>query len=209
MFKNKLSVLLCALLCALALAACGQTTQPQADQQEALLPDDLLSQPVTLYFSSGAGAWATELNLGTDGTFEGNYHDSEMGSFAPEYPNGTVYYCNFSGQFIDAQPRQDGGYDLTLDRLDMEDEEDSEVIRDKILYIASLPHGLDSGSPEGDRLAREFVLYLPGTPVADLDEDFLSWWPEQYDPDGVPDKFNCFALWNTVTNYGFFSYPEV
>ncbi len=34
----------------------------------------------TFYFSSGAGGWATELKVYADGTFEGHYYDSDMGT---------------------------------------------------------------------------------------------------------------------------------
>lgn len=55
--------------------------------------------PLTFVFSSGAGGWFTELELQPDGSFTGSYHDSEMGEFAEDYPNGTVYVCEFSGRF--------------------------------------------------------------------------------------------------------------
>ena len=39
---------------------------------------ELLSNQ-TFYFSSGAGAWGTEMDISADGSFTGNFHDSEMG----------------------------------------------------------------------------------------------------------------------------------
>ena len=51
--------------------------------------------PDEFYFSSGAGAWRTELFLQDDGSFNGQYSDSDMGSMGEEYPNGTVYICEF------------------------------------------------------------------------------------------------------------------
>ena len=49
-------------------------------------------------FCSGAGGWATELEILPDGTFSGDYHDSEMGETADEYPDGSLYLCTFSGK---------------------------------------------------------------------------------------------------------------
>ena len=49
-------------------------------------------------FSSGAGAWSTELYIQTDGSFSGDFHDSDMGDCTDEYPYGTLYFCAFSGR---------------------------------------------------------------------------------------------------------------
>ena len=49
-------------------------------------------------FSSGAGGWSAGLRIGEDGSFTGDFHDSEMGDMGEEYPNGTIYCCSFSGR---------------------------------------------------------------------------------------------------------------
>jgi len=49
-------------------------------------------------FSSGAGGWSTDLWTQADGSFTGEYHDSEMGETGEGYPDGTIYVCRFSGQ---------------------------------------------------------------------------------------------------------------
>ena len=48
-------------------------------------------------FSSGVGGWSTELNVGENGAFTGNFHDSEMGETGEGYPNGSMYGCLFHG----------------------------------------------------------------------------------------------------------------
>ena len=198
--------LLLAFLClSLLCAGCSQTTsQPQPVPP--LLPDVQLEFPSEFIFSSGAGAWATILTLNADGTFEGDYHDSEMGLTGEGYPNGTVYICTFHGQFTDARPIDEYSYRLTLDSLTA-DERPAEEIRDNILYVAAGPHGLTGSDPESSAPARNFVLYTPETPVAGLDEDFLSWWPGRYD-ENPPQTLNCYALWNTEGGFGFFTYPD-
>ena len=40
------------------------------------------------YFSSGAGAWWTELRIQGDGSFEGHYQDADMGDSGDAYTNG-------------------------------------------------------------------------------------------------------------------------
>ena len=56
-------------------------------QPELRLP---ITSPMTYIFTSGVGAWETELTLYADGTFTGQFHDSNMGETGYGYPNGTV-----------------------------------------------------------------------------------------------------------------------
>ena len=49
-------------------------------------------------FSSGVGGWSTDMRIEADGSFSGDFHDSEMGESADEYPYGTVYCCSFTGR---------------------------------------------------------------------------------------------------------------
>ena len=79
------------------------TTETEASTTEAQ-SEDVSSLPGTypmdMVFSSGAGGWSTTLTLSEDGSFTGAFSDSEMGERDEnDYPNGTVYFCNFSGQF--------------------------------------------------------------------------------------------------------------
>lgn len=187
----------------LLLVGCAPATTPQPVQP--LLPDAPLEFPAEFTFSSGAGAWATNLSLNADGTFVGDYHDSEMGLTGEGYPNGTVYICTFQGQFTDAQPINENSYRLTLDHVSV-DERPEEEIRDKILYAAAGPHGLTVGDPESADLAREFILLTPETPVSTLDEELLFWWPGTFAAT-KSETLGCFALWNTDANIAFFTDP--
>ena len=54
---------------------------------------------VCFFFSSGAGGWATELFIAEDGSFEGHFHDGDLGVTGPGYSHGTMYYCDFTGHF--------------------------------------------------------------------------------------------------------------
>ena len=193
------------LLCCLC-AGCAQTAaQPQAGAL--LLPDTQMEFPVKFTFSSGAGAWATNLTLEANGTFQGDYHDSEMGLTGEGYPNGTVYICIFHGQFSDARPIDEYSYRLTLSSVTV-DGRPAEEIRDGILYAAAGPHGLTYPEPYSSALAQEFVLYTPDTPIAGLNEEFLSWWPGFFASDPTQ-TLNCYALWNTHSNTGFFASPDL
>ena len=73
--------------------------------------------PSDFTFSSGAGAWATQLTLEDDGSFTAQYHDSDMGDAGPEYSNGTVYICSLTGKFTTPTHINDYTYSMGLEEL--------------------------------------------------------------------------------------------
>ncbi len=146
------------LLCA-ALLLCGAC----AEGNDTVFP---MLSGMDWTFTSGAGAWSTDLWIGEDGTFSGEYHDSEMGESAETYPNGTVYFCSFTGRLsVTAQP-DDGPWKLRVEELRAEEGAAEETI-DGIRYVRATPYGLSAGD--------EMLLYRPGTPVSALPEDMLVW----------------------------------
>ena len=72
------------------------------------------------YFASGAGGWATELEIEEDGTFSGEYFDSDMGDRGTDYPNGTRYECEFEGSFQAPEKIDEYSYRLKLENLSYE-----------------------------------------------------------------------------------------
>lgn len=157
------------------------------------------SFPMEMLFASGAGAWGTTLTLNLDGTFEGQYHDSNMGENGDEYPNGTVYYCNFSGRFGSMMKLNDYAYYMRLEELVYDTEIGKEQIGEEgIRYVTAEPYGIAGGE--------EFILYLPGTPVEELNEDFINWWPDAYLwRNGELNTLTGYGLHNVNTGDGFFS----
>lgn len=184
---KKMAVLL---FCTALLTGCGP-------KSEVSLPDDF---PMDLEFSSGVGGWGTSLTLEQDGTFSGQFHDSDMGAIGEDYPNGTVYLCHFSGRFSDIEKVDEYSYSMTLSELNCDDEGGEEWIEDGICYVPAAPYGMEDGET--------FVLYLPDTPTDGLDEDFLSWWPGCYAPEGAPETLETYGLLNAKMGYGFFSAPR-
>ena len=102
--------LLCILLTAvfvLALSACSKgkdlpaketvaltETQPTSSNEKS--SDDFSGKYI---FASGAGAWGNILNLNSDGSFEGIFHDTDMQSSTDEQPyNAFSYDCKYSGK---------------------------------------------------------------------------------------------------------------
>lgn len=140
--------------------------------------------PDTFYFSSGAGGWGTELYLEKDGTFFGQFHDSDMGVTGEDYPNGTVYICNFNGKFTAPIQVDEYTYSTTIEYMNIE-RENEEYVENGMKYIVSDPYGLENSG--------EILIYLYGTPYQQLSEDFLSWMQQG---DLGPDYLACFGLYN-------------
>ena len=137
----------------------AETAQEEPVEEPASLFETL---PECFLFSSGAGAWRTELHLNTDGSFEGEYTDSNMGS-------GELLYCNFSGQFSEPEQVSEFVWSVTVEALELEDTpgETTYVKADNLNRIASTPYGLEN--------AKEVLIYLPGAAAEDLPEMFRSW----------------------------------
>ncbi len=150
---------------------------------------------VEFIFASGAGAWDTEMSIGADGSFAGEYHDSDMGDTGDGYPDGTVYHCTFHGKFGEARKVSDHEYRFKLLTIETEDAVDTESIENGVRYIAKGPYGLEN--------AEEIALYLPGTPASELPEEFLNWMygvasEEEYKP-----TLTLYGLYNINEEQGF------
>ena len=148
-------------------------------------------------FSSGVGAWNTELTMGEKGTFTGNYHDSEMGETGEGYPDGTVYGCMFHGQFSDPQQVDDNTWTVKVS-VELDEGQVPEAIEDGIRYVTAKPYGLEK--------AESVTIWLPETPVAGLPEAFMIWSHLQ---DFAPDakELPYFAIWSEADEAGFISGP--
>lgn len=151
----------------------------------------------TYIFCSGAGAWMTELTLLPNGLFFGNFHDSDMGDEDVSYPNGTQYFCDFSGQFDDWQTTN--GYSGTLTLTALTSYEAKDHIKDGIRCIAAEPYGLENSS--------SFVLYSPDTPMNVLSNDCLQWL--QGPIDELPkDRLGYYVIYNPVAGFAFMQQAE-
>jgi len=148
-------------------------------------------------FSSGAGGWATVMTVYNGGHFKGEFHDSNMGEMGNEYPRGTVYLCNFKGVFTDIKKIDENTYSMKLGEVDLNKQPNTREIKDKILYIYAQPYGLEEGE--------EFILYTPDTPLKELSEEFLSWWPGRYEINNKPETLSAYGILNKDTQQGFFS----
>lgn len=174
-----------------------EPTEPAETAPEALTALPLPAETVQFSFLSGAGGWSTELQLNQDGTFTGRYHDSEMGEMGEDYPYGSIYICSFAGEFADFEKLSEYAYKMNLTNLATENAVGEEWIEEEIRYVASGPFGLEEGT--------EFILYLPDTPVSEVPEDFLTWWPYLFEHNADSfDTLSCYGILNVKMGYGFF-----
>ncbi len=168
------------------------TSRPQAKEEQPVLP---FEREKDFSFSSGAGGWRTFLTLWPDGTFEGEYSDSELGETGEEYPDGSVYLCSFKGTFRDIEKKDRFTYSMKLDNLSYEEGE--EWVEDGVRFIPSYPFGIADGET--------FFLYLPGKPTEDIPEGFLWWWSNYlYAPENQkPEMLDCYGIYNQEEETGF------
>lgn len=125
--------------------------------------------PNQFSFLSGAGGWSTALYLNGggiyDGSFTGQYHDSNMGDEGEGY-QGSVYYCNFTGKFTQPERLDEFVYSVKLEELTY-DPPGAESIEDGTLYVTTGPYGLEN--------AGELRLYFPGYPIKNIPEADRFW----------------------------------
>lgn len=154
----------------------------------------LASLPGTFYFLSGSGAWSTEVQIASDGSFTGYFHDTNAGEEGEDYTS-TVYYCQFSGKFS-TPVRMDGyTYSMNLESLELREEPGQEFIdNDGMRHVSAAPYGLDG--------ADEVLIFLPGANVIELPEYFVTW-THYYIGDSETLPF--YGLYNVAEGFGFSS----
>lgn len=212
------------LLLAVTLSGCGksvqdyvkdapvkqeQTTKDTEKETEYLEPTEIEEEGFTFadvakkefYFASGAGGWGTVLYIDEDGTFEGNYHDSDMGDTGDGYPNGTLYYCDFEGEFTKPEKVNDYTYKFQIKDISFANKPGTQEIIDEILYVYSDAYGLEN--------AKDIYMYLPGAPVSELPEAYIDWVRMTWGYDeGQPAELPFYGLYNVAQEEGFSSYDD-
>ena len=121
------------------------------------------TKSLELLYASGAGGWGTYLTLQPDGSFTGDYGDSDA---------DTRYECKFEGRFTNMHQISDYCWAMTLGEVALEKEKGTTWTEDGIHYIAAGPHGVSEGT--------DFLLYAPGTPVDMIPASCRDWWPDAY-----------------------------
>ena len=173
--------------------------QSEVEEKPLLTTDAVFEQlPEEFFFSSGAGGWETRIQVKSDGSFTGKYYDSDMGVTGPGYSNGTVYICEFNGKFAEAKPVNDHIYSTEVEFLNIARAPEEEYYEDDTRYITSEPYGFDH--------AEEFLIYLPGTPMAELPNEFLGWSFLNRDLPKTPSDY--YGIYNVSGQTGFVGIVE-
>ena len=144
---------------------------PQAEKTKTSTPAQPAAQPTILdtlvgknfVFSSGSGGWGSSLSIGPNGTFSGDYHDSDMGSTGPGYPGGTISESKVSGQFTRAHQVSPTLYEVDIENLQYEKSVGSSEIKENRKYEYSEAHGISKN--------HRMAIYLPGTPISSMPEE--------------------------------------
>ena len=145
-------------------------------------------------FSSGAGGWSTDMQIMADGTFQGQFHDSEMGDTADSYPDGTLYLCAFSGRMAVEEQVSDHAWKIRVEELQLEEEPGRESISEGVRTVTAEPYGISAGD--------EMLLYAPGTPMDTIPED-MRFWTHALDMENPPAELEDWFLTSEKNESGF------
>lgn len=172
------------------------SNESSENRKDSLIDHDKFEDPMHLIFSSGAGAWRTEIQLASDGSFTGKYEDANAGMSGSGYMS-TNYISEFTGSFGEIQKLDEETYSMKLLDINCEYEEDEEWIEDNVKYIATEAYGFEEGE--------DFLLYSPKKYTQDLNEDLLSWGGGHGSYSSPSKELLYWVLHNEKTNYGFYS----
>lgn len=152
------------------------------------------------WFGSGVGAWCTVLTVNEDGTFEGTYHDADMGDMGEGYPEGTYYLCDFKGKFTQPKKVDEYTYSVKIESIEIANEVDTEEIIDSVKYIYSQPYGLYD--------ADDILIYIPGISIKELPEEYRSWVGYSDLTNLSETELPFYGIFNVKTGDGFSSYVK-
>ena len=153
--------------------------------------------PQEFVFTSGAGGWETVITINSDGTFTGEYKDSEMGDTGENYPNGTMSICNFKGKFTSPKQVDEYIYSMKLEYLEQKKNPGDEYYEEGTRYLVSEPYGFDH--------ADEFLIYFPGIAIANLPDGFTNWLNAFLNVQ-TTEIFPHYGIYNVGGEEGFVSY---
>lgn len=118
-------------------------------------------------FCSGVGAWDTELFIHADGSFTGNYHDSEFesGEYNGVHYDALTYCVSFSGRI--SPPEHSSAQEMECRVLELTCDDMTPGVSDAVLYLPIEPYGI----ARGDTLS----FFMPGSYIDALPEELTDW----------------------------------
>lgn len=172
-------------------------SQKQGVTSKSLTYEDM--SDVVFWFGSGVGGWCTELRVYPDGTSVGQYHDIDMGDTGKGYPDGTVYICNFTGNFWNLEKINDYTYKTKIEHISWFKKVGTKDIEDNMRIIYSEPYGLEESN--------NIFFYKKGSPMKQLPKEYKDWIISAVDgPIEGKSKLPFYGLYNEKMAYGFSSY---
>ena len=148
-------------------------------------------------FSSGAGGWSEGFTIENDGSFSGNFHDSDMGVTGEGYPDGTMYCCSYTGQFEELHKINDYTYEMKLADISYTDPVGTDEICDGMHFIYTESYCLGGNDT--------FKVYLPGTPLSELSEEEYLWISYNNESEA---ELTMIVIVDDKNEYGIYSYPR-
>ena len=204
--KTALYAVICLVLVAAIAVGCTFTGAKPPEESSKLTfpkPEELPfdTDEMEFWFSSGASSWASILNLNKDGSFTGNYHDTEHGLTGQEYPNGTRYQSSFWGSFEIIEQPNDYSIVLQLSHVETEQPADEVSIEDGMRIITTNAFGIDGGS--------RFILYLPNATIGQIPEEGRTWLPLSTNNMKNAEQLGFYYLYNEHgEKAGFYSFID-
>lgn len=120
-----------------------------------------------MQFSSGVGAWATMMTLNSDGTFSGDFHDSDMGATGSGYPNGMRSESIFTGKFSNLRKIDENTFVATVASLNVSDTIGRQYVEYGVLITITEVYGMKQGQTA--------VFARQGRTASDIGEEAKIW----------------------------------
>ena len=204
--KTAAFAIICVVLVAAIAVGCTFTGANQPAPEEATQEETTLPTPETLpldeetmefWFASGAGAWSSRLILSKDGSFTGNYHNTEPSEVGNNYPNGTRYQSAFDGRFEIVKQLNDYSIELQLTQVQTEQPVDTISFEDGMRIVSASAFGIDGGS--------RFTLYLPNATKEQIPTEGRSWLRPTVSDLESNKQLGFYFLYNETEETGFYS----
>ncbi len=140
----------------------------------------------------GIGGWGLEVQIQPNGCFTGNYSNTEYGERDEAYPNGTVYFSQFSGKLGNLTKINRYTYSARISEQVYDKTPGDEEIIDGVRY-AAVPIGFGE-------VGETVYIYTPDAPVSQLPQEFIDWveWPNGKI---TTSNLGLFGLYNSDDSY--------
>lgn len=116
-------------------------------------------------YTTGMGR-VTTVTVSADGHFNGISKESVY-DIGEDYPDGTVYICEFTGNFTDTVRLNENVYSMTVSLLTNEHEVGETYIENGKRYVCVAPYGIEEGIT--------YYLYMPGADIPSEDAEALGY----------------------------------